>query len=251
MTAPLAGRVALVTGAAGAGIGRATARRLSADGAAVAVTDVHERRVAEAVEAIGGDTGGVVVGRLLDVGDRGAIDRVVADIGAELGTIDILINNAAINTLAPLGELEPEDWDRVINVNLSGPWYLARAVLPGMIAAGRGVIVNMSSVASWVADLGQGVYGISKIALRSLTTTLAHEYGPHGVRCVAVAPGIIRTRWVESNPEQFVDAPGLTPLRRLGEPAEVADLIAFLVSDAAGYVTGTTFDITGGRYLRP
>jgi 3-oxoacyl-[acyl-carrier protein] reductase len=251
MSLPLEGRVALVTGAASSFIGQATARRLSRDGAVVIVSDIQERRTYETVEAIVRATQGPVIGRVVDVTDRGAVDRLVAESEREWGPIDILVNNAALNSLARMGDLTPEDWDRVVAVNLTAPWYLMRAVLPGMIRQGRGAIVNLSSVASWLADEGFGVYSATKMALRALTATVAREYGPHGIRCNAVAPGIIRSKFVDQRPEQFAGEPALTPLRRIGEPEDVADVIAFLVSDEARYVTGTTVDITGGRHIRP
>lgn len=243
---------ALVTGAAGDGIGQAIARRLLDDGARVVVTDIHQRRteaVARELAAIHGSDR--VVGIPLDVGDRDAIDRVVAHVTAEVGTVDVLVNNAAINVLTEVDRMDPADWDRTMAVDLSGPWYLCRALLPGMYDRGWGSIVNVTSVAGFLGGGREGPYAAAKAALHSLTRTLALEGGPRGVRANAVAPGIIESKFIERHREQFDAEAAKTPLRRLGFPAEVASVVAFLCSDDASYVTGETITVSGGWYMRP
>ena len=250
-TFDLRGRVALVTGAAGDGIGRATATVLLESGARVALTDRSERRTGLVAAELARDHGDAVAGWGLDVADRGAIDLVVAEVVARLGPVDVLVNNAGINVLDDAHDLAPDDWDRVVAVNLSAPWYLARSVLPSMRERRTGVIVNVGSVGAYASDaLARGPYAASKAGLESLTRTIAAESGPFGVRCVGVNPRIIETPWIAERLAgvQLKDTP---VLGRLGQPEEVARVIAFLASDAASYVTGETVTVGGGFKMRP
>ena len=243
----LTGRVALVTGAAGGGIGRATARRLLSEGASVVVTDVHERRTDETVAAFAEEFGAErVLGALMDAGDRGAIDRTLEAAADRFGPVDVLVNNAAVNALNPVGDMSTSDWDWAMGVNLSGPWYLSKAVLPAMVAAGRGSIVNVTSVAGYIHGANEGPYAAAKAALHQLTRTIATEYGPAGVRCNAVAPGIVHTWFVDAKAPQLLDEADRTPLRRLGTPEEIAAVVAWLVSDESSFVTGECINASGG-----
>jgi NAD(P)-dependent dehydrogenase (short-subunit alcohol dehydrogenase family) len=246
------GRVALVTGAAGDGIGQATARRLLEEGARVAVTDNHARRTlavaAELADKYGDDS---VCGVVLDVSDRGSIDAGLAEAQAKLGTVDIVVNNAAINVLTEVADMDPADWDYTMAVDLSGPWYLTRALLPGMYELGRGSIVTITSVAGYLGGGREGPYAAAKAALHSLTRTPALEGGPRGVRANAVAPGIIESKFIAKHRDNFVAEIEKTPLRRLGLPEDVASVVAFLVSDDAAVVTGETITVSGGWYMRP
>ena len=244
-------RVALVTGAAGSGIGRATARRLAADGAAVAVTDVHAERTAATVEELRAQFPGArIVGHLMDAGDRAAIDDVIDAVTGELGPVDLLVNNAAVNVLGLVVDYDPDDWDRVLAVDLSGCWYLSKRVLPGMIAAGGGSIVNISSVASALGGGGtEGPYAAAKAGLQSLTRTIAAEAGPHGVRANAIAVGIVWTKFVEKHADRLAPEAARTPLRRLGQPEEIAAVAAWLASDESSFVTGATINASGGWYM--
>ena len=248
----MAGRVALVTGAAGSGIGQATARRLLAEGAAVAVTDNHQGRLARVGEELVAEYGDdrVLVAEL-DAGDRLGVDEVVASVAERLGPVDVLVNNAAVNALGPVADMEPEQWDWAVGVNLSGPWYLCRAVLPGMVEAGRGAIVNVTSVAGWIHGAREGPYAAAKAALHQLTRTIATEYGPDGIRCNGVAPGIIDTWFVDAHAPQLRDEAANTPVRRLGTPEDIAAVIAWLASDESAFVTGETINASGGWYVRP
>jgi len=245
------GRVALVTGAAGSGIGRATARRLAAEGAAVAVTDVHAGRTAATVDELRAEfPDAPIVGHPMDAGDRDAIDAVLAAVTTELGPVDLLVNNAAVNVLGLVVDYDPDDWDRVLAVDLSGCWYLSKRVLPGMIAGGRGSIVNVSSVASALGGGGtEGPYAAAKAGLQSLTRTIAAEAGPHGVRANAIAVGIVWTKFVEKHADRLAPEAERTPLRRLGQPDEIAAVAAWLASEESSFVTGATVNASGGWYM--
>jgi NAD(P)-dependent dehydrogenase (short-subunit alcohol dehydrogenase family) len=244
------GQVALVTGAAGAGIGQATAWRLARDGATVVVTDVHDRRTTEVVAAMRGSDLRAH-GFILDVSDRVAIDKTVTMVEAEIGPIRILVNNAAVNPRATILDAAGDDWDRTLDVDLSGPWHLTRAVASGMVTAGGGAIVNVTSAAAYLGSPGAVPYAAAKAALQALTRSAAVELGPHGVRCNAVAPGLIMTRYLEAHAERFKPDLERTPLGRFGRPEDVADVITFLASDDARFVTGEIVTVSGGFYLRP
>ena len=248
----LAGRVAFVTGGAGGGIGRATVRRLAREGATVVLADVREARCLEVTGQLREEFGPKFHGYGVDIADRERVDEVLAEVEATVGPVDILVNNAALNVLAPTSEYDPADWDRVMAVDLSACFYLARKTLPGMMERGWGSIVNVTSVAGYLHGYGQeGPYAAAKAGLHSLTRALAYEGGPHGVRCNAVAPGIIETRFIAQSPEQFEKEKKQTPVRRFGTPDEVANVIFFLVSEQSAFVTGETINVSGGWYMRP
>lgn len=251
MAGELAGRVALVTGGAGDGIGSATCLRLAREGAAVVVVDEHERRTKETAERIAADTGARVLGLSGDIADRPRMDEVLAEARSELGPVDVLVNNAAVNVLGEVTELSPEQWDRVVDVDLSACFYLIHATLPAMKELRRGSIVNVSSAAAWVGSGREAPYAASKAALHSLTRSVAFEAGPHGVRCNAVATGIVWSKFVRKYEERLRPELERTPLRRFGDPEEVAELIAFLVSERSAFVTGEVLNISGGWYMRP
>jgi NAD(P)-dependent dehydrogenase (short-subunit alcohol dehydrogenase family) len=246
----LAGRVALVTGAAGDGAGQATVRRLLREGAAVAVTDVHERRTSELLQELRAEHGDRVAGALLDVGSREQIDGALERLVGELGAIDILVNNAALNVLEPVSRYRFEDWDTVMEADLGGCFRLIRHVLPGMMERGWGSIVNVTSVAAFIGNAREGPYAAAKAALHSLTRSVAVEGGPHGVRCNAVAPGIIKSKFVTKYEESFQPEVERTPMRRLGEPEDVANAVAFLVSEESSFITGEVLNVSGGWYMR-
>lgn len=249
-----AGRVVLVTAAAGAGIGQATARRFAAAGATVVVTDIHERRTAQVAAAIAADHPQAnVVGHPMDAGDRDAIDRVIDAVTADLGAIDVLVNNAAVNVIASHFDYDPQVWDWTVQVNLSGPWYLCRRVLPVMRDSGRGgVVVNVSTYAPDVGGNGlESPYAIAKGGLNVLTRSVAHEGGPHGIRAVTVSMGVVTgTKFIDDHPEILAgpDARGVLPW--LPSAADIAETIAFLASDRARCITGESVNVSSGSYMR-
>lgn len=248
----LAGRVAFVTGGAGGGIGRAVVNRLAREGASVVMADIREERCLEVAEKLRGEYGPVVHGYGVDIADRARVDEVLADVEAHVGPVDILVNNAAFNVLKPASQYDPADWDRVMDVDLDACFYLARKTMPGMMARGWGSIVNVTSVAGYLHGYGtEGPYAAAKAALHSLTRVLAYEGGPRGVRCNAVAPGIIDTWFIRQNPGSFEREKEATPLRRFGTPDEVANVVWFLVSEQSGFITGETITVSGGWYMRP
>jgi NAD(P)-dependent dehydrogenase (short-subunit alcohol dehydrogenase family) len=234
--------VVLVTGAAG-GIGRAIAERFAHDGDVVVLADLDEARL-RALSAVP-----ECMVLPLDVTDPVAVIAAVADIEARYGRLDVLVNNAGI--LRPTGatEISPEEWDLVLGVNLTGAFLCSQAAyrLLGLAPAGR--IVNMSSTAGKsTSTLGGAHYTAAKAGLLGLTRHLAREFARDGVTVNAVCPGLIDTEMVAGNisAEQVAEYARTFPISRLGRPAEVADLVAFLASDQASYITGTSADINGG-----
>ncbi len=265
MAARFADRVALVTGAA-SGIGRATAIRLAAEGAKVAVVDRNESGAAETVGLVAA-AGGTAAPFGCDVAASAAVNDTVAAIAARLGSVDVLVNVAGIGDTAGLegiaGVLD-ERWNAVLAVNLSGPFYLSRAVIPGMVAKGRGAIVNVSSLAGRSKSAMGGIaYSSSKAGLLGLTRHLAFDYGPRGIRVNAICPGGVDTpmlraagvREARSEAEQEARLARMSayqyfmPIKRISTPEEQAAAIAFLASDEASYINGVSLDVNGGLFM--
>lgn len=241
------GRVAVVTGAAG-GIGAAVADRLVGDGAAVAAWDVDERgaeRTASAIAEAGGRS--LAVG--VDVADGDAVEAATRETLDEFGRIDVLVNNAGIvGASGPLWEQAPADWNRVLAVNLTGTYHCCRAVVPHMRERGWGRVVNLSSIAGKEGVPTAAPYSVSKAGIIALTKSLGEELATDGVLVNCVTPAVIRTEMIEDVSEEYLeDKVDRIPMGRMGEPAEVAELVAWLASDACSFSTGAVFDLSGGR----
>jgi NAD(P)-dependent dehydrogenase (short-subunit alcohol dehydrogenase family) len=177
-------------------------------------------------------------------------NRVVAEVTELHGKIDILVNNAGITADHTARKMDPDEWDRVVRVNLSGSFYLTHAVLNGMIERGYGRIVNISSVIGESGNIGQGNYAAAKSGLFGLTKTLALETARRGITVNCVAPGFIATDMVKAVPEDaLAKVIGHIPVGRLGEPEEVARVVDFLVDPDAGYITGSVVDVNGGLHM--
>jgi NAD(P)-dependent dehydrogenase (short-subunit alcohol dehydrogenase family) len=245
--ADFSGRVAIVTGAA-RGLGRAAAERLHERGAAVAV-NVRDARRAEAVAASIGARALAVPG---DIAAAGVPEDIVRRTLERFGRVDILVNNAALARATRFGELSAEEWREALEVNLTAPFLLIKAALPAMRAQGYGRVVNISSTAGrMVSTLGGAHYTASKAGLLGLTRAAAKELGAFGITVNAVCPGMIDTELTRETaaPELLARLSAGYPVPRLGTAVEVADLICFAASEAAGYITGASLDINGGDLM--
>ena len=242
-------RVAVITGAA-QGIGAACARRLAGDGAAVALWDVNlpaAQALADELRAAGAKT----FAQRCDVSRKAEVDAALAGTRQALGHVNALVNNAGIFRAADFLDITEADWDAVIGVNLKGSFLVAQAVARAMVETGGGAIVNMSSVNGMLAIPSIASYNASKGGIDQLTRVMALALADRGVRVNAVGPGTIATELARAavlgTDEARERILSRTPLRRLGEPAEVADTVAFLLSDAASYITGEILYVDGGR----
>ena len=268
----LSGRVAFVTGGS-RGLGRADALTLARAGADVVVADllveseltsdtdrygtlatfarqqglVHTEETVREIEAMGRRALAV----RCDVADRGEVDAAVARAVDELGSVDVLVNNAGtLDHVAQFHDQSPELWERDLRVNLSGAFNCAQAAWPHMKARGWGRIVNMASVAGTLGGFGQASYSTTKSGLLGLTKTLAMEGGRHGITCNAIVPGVIATEAFNlANAEMNERIVRRTVLRRPGDPQEIANTVAFLCSDLAAYITGVELNVSGGIEL--
>jgi NAD(P)-dependent dehydrogenase (short-subunit alcohol dehydrogenase family) len=235
----LTGQRALVTGAT-SGIGRAIAEQLARDGAEVIVSGRDPTRGAEVVEAIAAG-GGRARFVAADLNDPAGI----RDLAEDTGAVDILVNNAGFSVFGATADLAVDRFDALFASNVRAPYYLVAAIAPGMAARGRGSIVNVSSMAAQIGLPGAAAYGATKAAMEAMTRSWAAEFSPSGVRVNAIAPGPVYSDGAA--PERTAALGATTPLKRAADASEIAEVVAFLASPQASYITGATINADGGR----
>jgi acetoacetyl-CoA reductase len=245
----LTGRVAIVTGGA-RGIGAAVAAALALDGAKVAITGLESdsERACETTQRLGDGAGRFYRS---NVGVFDECTELVASVLRDFGRIDILVNNAGITRDHTIRKLPVEDWLAVIQTDLTGPFFMVKAVLDHMLERGYGRIVSITSVIARTGNFGQANYAAAKAGLIGLTKTIALETAHRGITANCVAPGFVKTEMVAAMPAQALEAAiEKTPEHRLAEPDEVARAVRFLVDEKAGFITGTVIDVNGGLYMQ-
>ena len=251
-TPPLEGRNAVVTGGA-SGIGLAISERLADHGAKVAIFDLDGEAAQKVAESIS-SSGRTAIGFTVDVADREQIESAVIAVREQFGPVHILVNNAGIEHISPFVSMEPAAWDRVFAVNITGSFHCTQLVVPDMIEEGWGRIINISSSSAQRGSRGMVAYSASKGAMISFTRSLALELGKQGITVNNVPPGFIETPMLHKSidqgrfPKGFMEAQiEQTPVGRAGQPEDIAAAVAFLASPDAGYITGQTFGVNGGR----
>lgn len=241
-------KVAIITGAA-SGIGLATAQKFAAEGAIVAICDLAQDKVDTAVKTIT-DKGGKAFGFVVDITNNAQIHTMKDELLAKTKRIDILVNNAGIVMDAQLVKMTEEQFDTVIGVNLKGTYNVSRAIVGTMVEQGSGVILNASSIVGLSGNFGQTNYAASKAGVIAFVKTWARELGKKGIRVNAVCPGFVHTPILVTVPEKVLTSMAENvPMKRLGEPEEVANVFAFLASDDASYIHGAAIEVTGGLTL--
>lgn len=239
----LAGRAAVVTGG-GQGIGLEIGRMLAGHGARVLLADLDGDKAAAAATSLEGEALGV----RCDVTVEQDVDEVVQRATAEFGRLDVFVNNAGVTRDASLRKMTVADFDLVVQVHLKGTWLGIRAASAVMREAGRGSIINLSSMSGKIGNPGQTNYSAAKAGVVGMTKAAAKELAHHGVRVNAIQPGLIRTPMTAAMPaEAFAATEATIPMRRAGEPAEVGGAVVFLASDLSSYMTGTVLEVAGGR----
>ncbi|KFN41237.1 3-oxoacyl-ACP reductase FabG [Arenimonas oryziterrae] len=246
MSNSLSGEIVLVTGAS-RGIGAAIANLLAARGAKVigtATTDAGAKAIDERLSASGG------AGRVLNVTDGAAVEALVDAIGSEFGPVSILVNNAGITRDQLLMRMKDEDWNAILDTNLSSVYRTSKAVMRGMMKARKGRIISIASVIGLTGNAGQANYAAAKAGIIAFSKSLAKEIGSRGITVNVVAPGFIETDMTQGLPEAQKDAmQGQIALGRFGAPSDIAEAVAFLASPAAAYITGETLHVNGGMYM--
>jgi 3-oxoacyl-[acyl-carrier protein] reductase len=245
MKIDLTGKVALVTGST-RGIGREIATVLAGCGAKVAVVGRDQAKAAEAAAAIGGGAQGFGC----DVSDTAQVAKLVADVEAAFGSLDILVNNAGLTRDNLLMRLKDDDWDAVLDANLKGAFATMRAATRGMMKRRWGRIINITSVVGVIGNAGQANYAASKAGLIGLTKSVAKELASRNILVNAIAPGFIETEMTAAlTSEQRATLSAQIPLARLGAPADIAAMVAFLASEHAAYITGQVLVVDGGMVM--
>ncbi len=246
----LAGQVALIAGGAG-GLGYATAENILELGGKVCVLDVNVVRAQEACKRLTASTGGTAIAAGGSITDRADVQKAIDLATAELGPIDFLVNAAGVASRVPTASVSEEEWDRTIDIDLTGIFLTSQMVGAGMAERGSGRIVNIASLAGKRGGgfLGQGAYSTAKAAVMGYSKALARELAPSGVTVNSIAPGAIETEMtlaIAEDPELRAKVEGAIPLHRRGQPREVGDAITFLLTEDAGYITGETLTVDGG-----
>lgn len=242
----LQGKVAVVTGAA-RGLGRAIALRLARDGAAVAVWDLNRKGAEETAQMIR-DAGGHAIGLACNSAKADQIANAVEQTHAELGPVTILVNNAALSPFVKFEDLTEQIWDDLMAINLKGPFLCCKAMVPDMLKAGWGRIINIASSSAQTGSSHQTHYAASKGGVIAFTKSLALEFATRGITANAVPPGFVNTEGLQEAPIDIEAFSPLTPMKRPGRPENIAAAVAFLATDDADYITGHTLSVNGGRY---
>ncbi|MBU6206106.1 MAG: 3-oxoacyl-ACP reductase FabG [Alphaproteobacteria bacterium] len=247
MTRSLNGRVAVVTGA-GSGIGRACALRLAEDAAKIAIWDINGDGALETAKLIEA-AGGTAIAITADCSDKAAIKAAADETRAKLGPIAILVNNAGIAPFNPFLDTDDDLFDKVIRINLRGPWLVTKECFPDMLGAGWGRVINITSSSVQTGSPAQAHYVSSKGGLMGMTKALALEHAASGVTFNIVPPGFIDTPMLRAAPVDVETFAASLPMKRVGKPEDIAAAVAYLASEEASYITGQTISTNGGRYM--
>jgi glucose 1-dehydrogenase/3-oxoacyl-[acyl-carrier protein] reductase len=252
MTGRLQDKVVLVTGA-GRGIGRGIAETVAAEGAHVAVNYAHSKEQAEAVAQSIRELGRKSIAVQADVSEREQIEAMIATITAELGPIDVLVNNAGVESIVPFLDLDDAEWERVTNINLRGPFRCGQVVAREMVARGNGgTIVNIGSIQAGMVFPGRTHYAPTKRGIEALTRSMAAELAEHRIRVNCLHPGLFdtdMTRWVMDAPEILPEVLAKIPLGRAAQPREMGPAVVFMASDDSSYITGQSLYVDGGMVI--